>query len=665
MNYEQNYEKNLAVLKLQNPTLHDKLSQLEDSGNFEVFDMGDEGFDILDKERELLVYGGTPNTFTEEKYKNFDEEWGVLPFTYHFGIGNGAYFKILAQRPHMVRMVVIEPHIEIIYIAFHLHDFSQELMSGVLHLYLADDLTYAESSKIFRNYKGAVLYARVYTLDMFTPYYESEKLSSIEINDLLLQGILQTAHSAGNNSLDTFLGIKQHVANLNNVIKNPSLRSLEKGCKNSDIAIIVATGPSLVKQLPLLKEIQDFVTIISVDASFPILCKEDIQPDIVVSIERGAETMILYNRCPAKYHKKAVFALTSVVHPKLIDTVQGGQVSFSFRNYAYINYFGLNDYCFLGYGSSVANMAHEIAILSGFKQCVLIGQDLAYAEDGKSHAAGHVYGETSIKQDNNAVLVKRYGGEGEIKSHFIWRLFKNNFEEVIEANKDKNVPTINATEGGARIEGTIEMPFAEVVEKYAQRDKQKKPIKLKKPTKKEIQKLTDNIESTLRKILTLLLEIKESVKDLYDDIATTTKAIMSSNAFISCDPKLYEEILVLNKRIDKTKRGVLSGELEDILHVILRNTTTQLEMQTAVLYTKPLRSPRDKEVFMLKWPFMHRDWAFEVMTAIEFMIQAIGLGMLINGDEKILSEFLTQEEIAYLKENPTLFDFPNVEEPIE
>ncbi|MEA2016801.1 MAG: 6-hydroxymethylpterin diphosphokinase MptE-like protein, partial [Actinomycetota bacterium] len=36
--------------------------------------------------------------------------------------------------------------------------------------------------------------------------------------------------------------------------------------KNSEVAVIVSTGPSLTKQLPLLKEYAEYMTIISVDA---------------------------------------------------------------------------------------------------------------------------------------------------------------------------------------------------------------------------------------------------------------------------------------------------------------------------------------------------------------------------------------------------------------
>lgn len=54
--------------------------------------------------------------------------------------------------------------------------------------------------------------------------------------------------------------------------------------------MIVSTGPSLYKQLPLLKEHADKITIFSVDASFPILVKHGIKPDVVVTLERVEPT---------------------------------------------------------------------------------------------------------------------------------------------------------------------------------------------------------------------------------------------------------------------------------------------------------------------------------------------------------------------------------------
>ncbi len=41
---------------------------------------------------------------------------------------------------------------------------------------------------------------------------------------------------------------------------------------------------------------------------------------------------------------------------------------------------------------SAANMAYEFVLLTNFKQCAFIGQDLAYGNDGATHASDHVFG---------------------------------------------------------------------------------------------------------------------------------------------------------------------------------------------------------------------------------------------------------------------------------
>ncbi|EEU7008226.1 motility associated factor glycosyltransferase family protein, partial [Campylobacter jejuni] len=68
----------------------------------------------------------------------------------------------------------------------------------------------------------------------------------------------------GNDSQDALQGIEQFIYNLPQMIKNPSYKELiNKRAKLSDTAIIVSTGPSLTKQLPLLKKYANKATIIA------------------------------------------------------------------------------------------------------------------------------------------------------------------------------------------------------------------------------------------------------------------------------------------------------------------------------------------------------------------------------------------------------------------
>lgn len=103
-------------------------------------------------------------------------------------------------------------------------------------------------------------------------------------------------------------------------------------------------------------------------------------------------------------------------------------------------------------------MAYQLAYVLGHKNIVFIGQDLAFGKDGASHAKGHAFAQA----DEN-IFVKAYGGEGEVKTTYVWTLFKNQFENDIAQSSLENIKSYNCTEGGARIEGTIERPFLEVM----------------------------------------------------------------------------------------------------------------------------------------------------------------------------------------------------------
>ncbi|EOH2355851.1 6-hydroxymethylpterin diphosphokinase MptE-like protein, partial [Campylobacter jejuni] len=102
--------------------------------------------------------------------------------------------------------------------------------------------------------------------------------------------------SSGNDSKDVLQGIEQLIYNLPKMITHTAYQDLLKKRENlSDTAIIVSTGPSLTKQLPILKKYANKATIISADSSYPILAKHDIKPDYVVSLERILLTSEFFN----------------------------------------------------------------------------------------------------------------------------------------------------------------------------------------------------------------------------------------------------------------------------------------------------------------------------------------------------------------------------------
>ncbi|EIY8641150.1 motility associated factor glycosyltransferase family protein, partial [Campylobacter jejuni] len=105
------------------------------------------------------------------------------------------------------------------------------------------------------SFKPFFQFSRIYFLELMSHYYERFHEDVLELNKKLVQYFKDSIISHGNDSTDTLQGIEQFVYNLPQMITHPSYKELLSKRKNlSDTAIIVSTGPSLTKQLPLLKK---------------------------------------------------------------------------------------------------------------------------------------------------------------------------------------------------------------------------------------------------------------------------------------------------------------------------------------------------------------------------------------------------------------------------
>ena len=97
---------------------------------------------------------------------------------------------------------------------------------------------------------------------------------------------------------------------------------------------------------------------------------------------------------------------------------------------------------------------------------MLIGQDLAYGKGRNTHAKGHVT-TTEEEEAMPSEYATAYGGKGEVETMSVWNQFRQFFEVLITLTKKdhKEISVYNCTEGGARIDGAIEMPFKELLKK--------------------------------------------------------------------------------------------------------------------------------------------------------------------------------------------------------
>ncbi|EJV0556657.1 motility associated factor glycosyltransferase family protein, partial [Campylobacter jejuni] len=395
----------------------------------------------------------------------YNDKYLLYPVLYFYGFGNGILFKALLQNKNHQHIVVFEKDIEIIWIMFHILDFSHELQSARLMI-LENDKLQAQDYTELCSSKPFFQFSRIYFLELMSHYYERFHEDILGLNKKLAENFKNIILRNGNDPLDALQGIEQFVYNLPSMITHPSYKELLSKRKNlSDTAIIVSTGPSLTKQLPLLKKYANKATIFCADSSYPILAKHGIKPDYVLSLERIPLTSEFFNNDFGEFDKDILFVLKSYVHPHTTKYLQKNNRNFmlvstyaSFIQYLKLDYFG-----YFNMGKSVANMSYLLTEYLNYKNIILIGQDLAYAKDGFSHTKDYKNldkHEGHFQRDKGKFQCLAYGGNGKVESSEIWTMFRLIFENDINYfQKFFNITTYNCTEGGARIEGTIEKPF--------------------------------------------------------------------------------------------------------------------------------------------------------------------------------------------------------------
>lgn len=246
---------------------------------------------------------------------------------------------------------------------------------------------------------------------------------------------------------------------LNNVTHLPQSHYVSQieGKFDGERCVIISAGPSLEKQLPLLKAIQNKIVLISVGAALPTLHAHDIHPHFVILID---PIELNINDFSSGKFKHEILVSSLVGNSSVVANFQGKKFFTQFSqafDEAPSNPFG--KMCHMDSAGSVANCAYAFAKIIGMKSIAFVGQDLAYT-GGVSHALGHQQREDKtpedMEKDSGMKKVAGYYGD-TVYTTIAMDVFKAWFEARFAADKD--ITVLNCTEGGAMIKGSIQQPL--------------------------------------------------------------------------------------------------------------------------------------------------------------------------------------------------------------
>ncbi|EAI9804505.1 motility associated factor glycosyltransferase family protein [Campylobacter jejuni] len=485
-------------------------------------------------------------TLFQNKYKKY-------PVLFFYGFGNGMFYKTLCENKNHKHIIVFEDELEILALALHLFDFSKELKNEKLILFHTPNITTAQLTTLFM-YEYIQKSVKIFNLFIHSDFYLKFYAHQIqELNKKLIENIRFIVLAKGNDPYDSIIGIKHMLNNLpkllNHGIFQNFLKERKQKVKN---AIIVSTGPSLTKQLPLLKKYANKATIFCADSAYPILAKHDIKPDYVCMLERDDIVSKCFDNDFKEFDKGILFILASVVHKEVIEFLERNNREYMLvhRPLHFAVSLNLKEFGYIGIGASVANMVYELAASLRHENIIFIGQDLAYAEDGSSHPREHIYGNEGEKI-RGEVYTLAYGGEKQVRTQLTWNLFRQTFEKDIFWAKEKlKINTYNCTEGGCRIEGTIEKPFKETCETLLKEDL-KKPFE--KPKILENNEIKNKFLQTQKLLIKNVEQSEKFIKKCQNELKKLDFELSKSQLNLQTLIKIKQNLLFFFKEFKKLK----------------------------------------------------------------------------------------------------------------
>lgn len=301
------------------------------------------------------------------------------------------------------------------------------------------------------------------------------------------------------------------IANINTV-KLQGLRLLQQGLGNlTHIAdavpfskigtrfegmpmVIVSPGPSLDKNIHLLRELKGRALIVAPAQSALALTNADIIPDIIVVADPNAMQYLLKD-VPMDRVSAVILAVTC--HPKLYEDYAGKIIVFN-ANLGLDHWISdiFKDTISLPAGGSVSTDALCMGVYLRCSPIILMGQDLSFTE--KQYSSGTVDGQVEIIHDeqkntltyrnltsgleeiltasgfNSKTLSEPiltlpgfYGGKVKTKSDYA--IFHSEFQKIAAAVLDDeiDIKLWNCTEGGAYIEGFDHIPLSEAINRLS------------------------------------------------------------------------------------------------------------------------------------------------------------------------------------------------------
>lgn len=466
-------KKNLALLEKKQPALAARLRALEPSRKYEV---------STAKSGAATVTRIFPDGIRRSLHSSYDPIQEAARFIAKFkldesanflvgGVGLGYHLLELARKVSKhARILVMEKDPELLRLALEQNDFADVLRHPGATFHAAMNAAELESV-LGSDKEGFALHGFVPVL--FKPLVEAEPSYYGSINQALKKVLQEVRLDLKTQAAFSKLFFNNILANAQNILQSPGVSGFRERFAGVP-AIVISAGPSLDKNIGLLKAARERALLISTATALQPLLKEETVPDFVAAIDPDPITAKFFGANPAS--GKTWLLYDPCIPKVVVDDYKHRRVALDSKVYLSQWIARHNgEKGFLGKTLSVAHTGFLFAKLLGCDPIILVGQDLAF-RGNRTHCSNSFFNELlqdaigsgqamkdlerqdCVKYAQSTAAAPDIFGASAVTT-VAMDSYKNLFAEKISVSKN----VYNASEGGIPIPGALNLSLKEAL----------------------------------------------------------------------------------------------------------------------------------------------------------------------------------------------------------
>ncbi len=569
------YKNNLELLKKKNDIVYAEIKRKldcfdENAGVKVEVHKNKEGLlnvTINNKKNKWFVHSNYNATVEAERWvQSVDIKSRIIII---LGMGMGYHIQeLLKNIGQDTILIIIEPEIAIAKKLFQYKTIENIIMDERVRFILSDDEKDVANMifDIFKNLFMENIEFKIfnnYSIDYFEMFNNVQKELYNTMNSLIVNMATREHFK--------YLWLANFIGNTSKICSSSNFKDLLNKFKGKP-GIIVSAGPSLDKNIHLLKKLRNKAVIIAGGSAIRILKKKGIEPHFLVAIdgdplEKDIFDDIDFQNNTLIYTNRLYYEIVKEYSEKkflILDNEDELAKYFSDK-------YNL-DLVQISPSQTVAGININVATLLGCNPVIFVGQDLAYTNlehhaDGAAHMCNF---EEELKENPKKFIKVKdiFGNDTYTIKQFLTA--KREMMRKMAKEIEKGYMFINATEGGIGLDICPNMTLKKVEKEFLQNEFDSIEDTINDVHTNASIKITENqLEEFLNQMINGADELKQIIKHRYD-LSIEIRDILKNKDFNNSKlNKLSLEVNMLEEKINESEfyNKIVKGSIAQTLTI--------------------------------------------------------------------------------------------------